>query len=140
MSSLGKILAAHPLDEEPYNLITFTRVNGTGTPLYRVGADARELGAVEALRSAIKQFGGRCFRCGKKMKPQPMSQDVTRDHVRPKSDGGQDYLHNLVFACGRCNRSKGNVDLISFRPTRGLHYMRALDGHLVRCLERLRQE
>jgi 5-methylcytosine-specific restriction endonuclease McrA len=137
MSALARLVAAHPLRKTPYNAIKFVRVNGNGTALYTVGKDKKELGAAAALRSALEQFGGHCFHCEKWMPPQPMSHDCTRDHLRPKCDGGQDYLHNLVLACGPCNRSKGGTDVVSFRPEVGSEYLKALDEHLVCCLKKL---
>lgn len=139
MHSLHRIVAAHPLQKKPYNAIKYACVDHNGTPLYTVGKDVKKLGAAAALRSALEQFGGHCFHCKKWMQPQPMSHDCTRDHLRPRKDGGQNYLHNLVFACGDCNREKGSKDLISFRPDVGMAYMKALDEHLVRCLKRLDQ-
>ena len=139
MSSLDRILAAHPLAEKPYDAIEFVRVDGNGTPLYRVGKN-KERGAAEALRLAFQQFGARCFHCRKPMPPQPLSHDCTRDHLRPRQDGGLDYLHNLVFACGKCNRQKGGSDLISFSPEVGSEYLKALDEHLVRCLKSLKSK
>jgi 5-methylcytosine-specific restriction endonuclease McrA len=85
----------------------------------------------------VRKYGGSCFQCGKRMKPQDLSQECTRDHVRAKSDGGRDYLHNLVLACGRCNKSKDKRDLVTYRPKKGREYLKALDEHLVRCLEQL---
>jgi len=137
MSALHKALAAHPLAKKPYNTIRFARIDGNGTPLYRVGKIKQELGAAAALKSAFERFGGHCFHCKEWMPPQPLSHDCTRDHLRPRKDGGKDYLHNLVFACGRCNRAKGGSDLISFRAEVGVEYMKALDAHLVRCLQKL---
>jgi len=138
MTSLGRIVAAHPLRKhKPYNAIKFVRVDGNGTPLYRVGKGKKETGAAEALRVAFQKLGGHCFHCDKWMPPQPMSHDCTRDHLRPRRDGGQDYLHNLVLACGPCNRSKGGDDVVSFRADVGSEYLKALDEHLVRCIKEL---
>jgi 5-methylcytosine-specific restriction endonuclease McrA len=138
MSALHGIVAAHPLAKyKPYNAIKFARVDGNGTPLYTVGKDTKELGAAAALRLALEKYGANCFHCDKHMPPQKMSQKCTRDHLRPKKDGGGDYLHNLVFACGECNRDKGCMDLISFRPDAGGKYLKALDEHLARCLKHL---
>jgi 5-methylcytosine-specific restriction endonuclease McrA len=135
---LNRVVAAHPLaSQEPYNRIKFSRVDGNGTPLYKVGQDRKELGAAAALRSALEKYGAKCFHCEKHMPKQRLSQDCTRDHLRPKKDGGGDYLHNLVFACGDCNRRKGSVDLISFRPEVGGKYLKALDEHIERCLKHL---
>ena len=44
-----------------------------------------------------------CQYCGKKF----MKQELTLDHVVPKSQGGKSTWENVVCACGRCNRKKG---------------------------------
>ena len=137
MKPLQKAVAAHPLEKKPYNAIKFARVDGCGTPLYTVGKDKKELGAASALKVAFERFGAKCFHCDSWMPPQRLSQDCTRDHLRPKWDGGQDFLHNLVFSCGPCNRSKGGSDVITFSAEIGAEYLKALDAHLVRCLKKL---
>lgn len=41
----------------------------------------------------------------------------TKDHVIPKSRGGNDTAKNIVIACEKCNRLKGNMfpeDFLSF--------------------------
>ena len=43
-----------------------------------------------------------CQYCGKH------GQDLTIDHVMPKSRGGKDTWDNVVIACLRCNTHKGN--------------------------------
>ena len=138
MTLLTEIVAAHPLRKYlPYNAIKFVRVDGNGTPLYRVRKNKKELGAAEALRTAFEQLGGHCFHCKHWMPAQPLSQACTRDHLRPRSAGGCDYLHNLVLACGPCNRRKGGSDLITFSADVGAEYMKALDEHLVSCIKEL---
>jgi len=137
MSSLTSIVAAHPLRKTPYNAIKFVRVDGNGTPLYRVGKNPKEMGAAAALRSAAEMFGGHCFYCDRFMRPEDVPQLCTNDHVKPRAKGGHDYLHNLVFACVGCNRDKKSKDLIQYRPEDGREFLDALDAHLVRCLEEL---
>ena len=138
MSSLERIVAAHPLgNRKPYNAIKFARVDGRGTPLYTVGKGTQAYGALEALRTAFEWLGGHCFHCGTWMEAQPLSQNCTRDHLRLRVQGGSSYLHNLVLACGTCNREKGGADLISFRPEAGSEYLAALEEHLVRCIKHL---
>ena len=44
-----------------------------------------------------------CQYCGKKF----MKQELTLDHVVPKSQGGKSTWENVVCACGRCNRKNG---------------------------------
>jgi len=35
----------------------------------------------------------------------------TKDHIWPKSKGGTLHRDNKVYACRRCNKSKGNLTL-----------------------------
>ncbi len=44
-----------------------------------------------------------CLYCGKQFSPYELS----RDHVRPTSRGGEDTWTNVVTACKRCNHHKG---------------------------------
>ena len=52
------------------------------------------------------------------------AQDLTFDHVRPRSRGGRTEWTNVVTACTRCNLSKGNRTLaeagfsLAHRPAR----------------------
>lgn len=135
MSALPVLLAAHPIRKKPYNAIRFVRTDGNGRPLFRVAKDPQELGAAAALKRAFETYGGHCFHCRAWMPAQPLSQDCTRDHLRPRCDGGADYLHNLVLACGPCNRAKGRRDAISFNVEASTEYLKALDAHLVRCVD-----
>jgi 5-methylcytosine-specific restriction endonuclease McrA len=136
MSSFERSVAAHPLArKKPYNAIKFACVNGHGVPLYTVGKGGTKMGAAAALRSAAQKFGGHCFYCAKFMRPEEVPEVCTNDHVQPRAKNGHDYLHNLVFACRRCNLAKGAQDLISYRPHEGRKYLNALDAHLVRCLK-----
>jgi 5-methylcytosine-specific restriction endonuclease McrA len=137
MTSLHALIAAHPLPKEPYNAIKFARFDGHGTALYTVGKDSKEVGAAAALKTAFEQWGGHCFHCKVWMPPQKLSQECTRDHLRPRASGGKDLLHNLVFACGPCNRAKGGGDLIAFQREAGMEYLTALEAHLTRCLQAL---
>ena len=134
MSRRPARIAAHPIRKTPYNALRFTRVDGNGRPLYRVARDPQELGAVAALKRAFEIMGGHCFHCGKWMPAQAMSHECTRDHMRPRHAGGGDYLHNLVLACGPCNREKGGEALPSFSVERGTTWLNTLDEHLVRCI------
>jgi hypothetical protein len=138
LASIQALLAAHPLPKKPYTAIKFSRLDGQGTPLYTVGKDNKELGAAAALKVAFERLGGHCFHCKVWMPPQPLSHQCTRDHLRPRKDGGGDFLHNLVFACGPCNRAKGGANLISFRSEAGIEYMAAMEAHLTKCIRALR--
>ena len=137
MTALEQIVAAHPLDTKPYHCIRFVRVGPHGRPLYRVTRDGRALGAREALKSAFERHGGHCFHCGKWHPPQPLAGQCSRDHVRAQSRGGGHHLHNLVISCANCNRRKGSQDLVRFEVERGAAYLKALDEHIVRCLQQL---
>lgn len=138
MTSLSRIVAAHPLARsKPYNAIKFAGVDRNGVALYTVSTDRTPIGARRALKLAVERLGANCFHCRVWMPPQPLSQDCTLDHLRPQCDGGNDDLHNLVFACGKCNHDKGSDDIVQFRPRAAMEYLRALDDHLARCLKQL---
>jgi 5-methylcytosine-specific restriction endonuclease McrA len=138
MSSLARIVAAHPLRRyKPYNAIKFVRIDGNGAPLYKVGKDPKVMGASAALRLAAEKFGGHCFYCERFMSPEEVPQVCTNDHVQPRAKGGHNYLHNLVFACVECNREKGARDVINYRPEEGREFLDALDAHLVECLRKI---
>ena len=56
-------------------------------------------------RRAIKEhFGNCCVYCGESYE----LHELTLDHVRPKSLGGEDLTSNLVPACHKCNQDKGS--------------------------------
>ncbi len=52
-------------------------------------------------KNVMKRDGNRCQYCG-------THEDLTIDHVIPRSRGGMDTWENLVAACNRCNHKKGN--------------------------------
>lgn len=68
----------------------------------------------------LRRDGSMCQGCGGLF----YKSQLTIDHVRPKSDGGSDYLDNLVLLCEPCNRLKGSYFTLS-----GLRAMKT--GHLV---------
>ena len=53
-----------------------------------------------------------CAYCGQRLP----YKDLSRDHIVPRSKGGQDTWMNCVTACRRCNQQKGNKLVQDFRP------------------------
>ncbi|WP_138993053.1 HNH endonuclease [Larkinella sp. C7] len=53
-------------------------------------------------QNIFKRDGNRCQYCGK-------LEDLTLDHVLPKSRGGKTNWDNLITACKRCNSQKGDL-------------------------------
>jgi 5-methylcytosine-specific restriction endonuclease McrA len=69
-------------------------------------SDARRM-----FRENIKaRDGHKCVYCGS-------SENLTVDHVRPKSKGGTDTADNLVTACRPCNQAKGSMHVDVFMQT-----------------------
>lgn len=138
MSKFEKIVATHPVRGKPYDKLEFVRVNDHGVPLYRVhGLDDDPMSGWNALGRAFELYGGRCFYCATKFKPQPLSNDPVkahRDHVIATSQGGTDLLHNLVIACGKCGRTKSHDPIHDFRPKSAKEYLAALNTHIAHCL------
>lgn len=58
---------------------------------------------------------GRCFYCGVQMVERHKQLRPTRDHVIPKSRGGQNSVGNKVWCCNRCNTDKRNLMLAEYR-------------------------
>ncbi|MGH1538207.1 MAG: HNH endonuclease [Gammaproteobacteria bacterium] len=53
-------------------------------------------------RTLFKRDANLCLYCGEKFQ----RRDLSRDHVRPLSQGGSDLWNNVVTACKRCNNHK----------------------------------
>lgn len=59
-------------------------------------------------RNAIKERDDYCCTyCGS-------TEDLTIDHVRPRSKGGPTNADNCVTACKACNQAKGSMPLAEF--------------------------
>jgi len=56
-----------------------------------------------------RQYGYRCFYCGKKCKR------LTKDHIVPVANGGLNTIDNIVPACIKCNRRKGKKEVSIFK-------------------------
>lgn len=54
-------------------------------------------------KTLFRRDGDLCLYCGQRF----LARDLTRDHVRPLSQGGSDAWQNVVTACRRCNNHKG---------------------------------
>lgn len=63
--------------------------------------------------------GPRCFYCERFFGRIPFGSDrplkKTRDHIFPKSKGGNDSLTNILNCCQHCNTSKGAMTLEQWR-------------------------
>lgn len=55
-------------------------------------------------RLLFRRDGHLCMYCGNNV----ALEDLTRDHIQPRSRGGKEAWTNLVSACRRCNQRKGN--------------------------------
>lgn len=69
----------------------------------------RDLLYDEKLKMKLPQA---CSYCGSK-------DNLSADHMIPKMRGGQDYGENIVWACRRCNSSKGPKDMLEWFKARG---------------------
>ena len=54
-------------------------------------------------RTLFKRDANLCLYCGMRY----MTRDLTRDHIKPLSQGGTDSWTNVATACRRCNNYKG---------------------------------
>ena len=59
-------------------------------------------------RQSIKDaWNNRCAYCGK---PPIDDESLTVDHVRPKTNGGEDKTSNCIPACRECNQDKSSQE------------------------------
>jgi 5-methylcytosine-specific restriction endonuclease McrA len=135
--TIHSVATAHPINAKPYHCIRFSHFDHNAVPIYQITGVEGAYGAYNALRHALARHGGHCFHCDGWIPPQPMSHEITRDHILPSSSGGSDYLHNLVLAHGDCNRAKGAKELADFSVERGSKYLRLLDRHIIAIIETL---
>jgi|TARA_Y100000022_G_scaffold9083_1_gene7249 hypothetical protein len=73
-------------------------------------------------RRAVKEhFDCRCVYCGETYE----LQQLTLDHVHPRSKGGEDISSNVVPCCRECNQAKGSENwLIWMRDYHGFNPLR----------------
>ena len=62
------------------------------------------------LRAIKEHFDCKCVYCGETYEPN----ELTLDHVRPKTFGGQDLTNNLVPSCRKCNQAKGSQNWLQW--------------------------
>jgi hypothetical protein len=125
------IVAHHPVCETPYNKLVYVGANAHGTPLYQVMGTARSpCSAPTALRAAFIRYGGRCYYCSQRLKPQARPSPVSLDHVVASASGGTNLLHNLVIACKGCNKDKGSQAMSEFKREACTEYLAALERHI----------
>jgi 5-methylcytosine-specific restriction endonuclease McrA len=58
-------------------------------------------GVMLSRQNIFRRDGQKCLYCGSR-------EDLTLDHVLPRSRGGKTSWQNLVTACKRCNSKKGD--------------------------------
>jgi len=89
-------------------------------------------------RAAMRDCGRRCVYCAVTLE----FDLATLDHVHPLARGGTHVPGNLVLACARCNRLKGDLlpnEFFARFPWAGMnfiHYARAVHRALKRCARR----
>lgn len=102
-----------PTMEYPSPLVVRLKRNLKYNPFGRVELNKRNL---------FRRDNGECAYCGS-------TDNLTIDHIVPKSRGGKSIWENLVTACHNCNNEKDNKTLeeigfkLKFKPKQPHHLM-----------------
>ena len=89
-------------------------------------------------RAAMRDCDRRCVYCGSLLE----FDAATLDHVHPLAHGGANAPGNVVLACAKCNRLKGDLlptEFFARHPWAGLNFIahaRAVHRALKRCAKR----
>ncbi len=75
------------------------------------------------IEKRIKENGSVCCWCCKHLK----REDITLEHLIPKSLGGSNAFENLYLACRHCNQSRGNHLLPPKYSVKSLGYQKLLE-------------
>lgn len=78
-------------------------------------------------RDKLKEFGFRCFWCGKLLS----EDDITRDHYIPLVKGGSNTIENIVPSCKSCNFKKRNKMPSEFKAMQTGNPDPSREGHKV---------
>lgn len=82
----------------------------------RRGAPVADL-TVDEWKDLLESANHQCVYCGVKFDENNPAQ---QDHILPVSLGGHHTKNNILPACRKCNRSKGNMTIVNFLRARQL--------------------
>jgi 5-methylcytosine-specific restriction endonuclease McrA len=102
MISLGKVEVVEEYDRIVHSVTLSIRMPSVVRLLWRVKRPNRTVKFCRANIYARDRYT--CQYCGRRHTPD----ELTYDHVVPKSRGGRTEWENIVTACFACNRKKGN--------------------------------
>lgn len=91
----------------------------------RVQSVARKTYSRDTRKLIYNNAHGRCELCGRKI----LFEDMTIDHVKPLSMGGEDEVENLACTCYSCNMFKGNIMPDDFLERISLIYLYQMGKH-----------
>lgn len=97
--SIGEDIACIVSQKENFNAMITEEVSFSSTSLTK-----------NVRKTVYDNDGGYCYLCGDKIS----IDDMTIDHVTPKSCGGENSTNNARCCCFTCNQMKGNMDLDEF--------------------------
>jgi len=70
-----------------------------------------------SIKKLMKRYKNRCAYCGRHVQRHNASLPsfATRDHIKPRADGGLWSRDNMALACKSCNIQKADLSESAFR-------------------------
>lgn len=82
--------------------------------LFNMSALTRREARQQWRDSIKKAWHNRCAYCGQPPIDDESLTELTMDHVKPKSRGGEDRTTNVIPACAACNSAKSSMEWVAW--------------------------
>ncbi len=108
MTWVKRLIKLAPIDSIAMELVRFDPQKLQNPEISGVEYQQGELAGYEIKEYLLAKWGRKCTYCNKENIP------LQIEHIVPKSKGGSNRVSNLVLACDKCNKKKGDKAIEQF--------------------------